>query len=193
MEQTDTHLPTLTVRETLEFAHNVSSSGDGLDAAAGEGKKGEHKSKVDEIIEFLDLQSCEHTILGALHAFFKEKEPSSLFSKSTVPRYCSPACACEGVFACFFPPEAEKSREDNCVETISLRPAIARKSSWIYLALLPDTRTAPHHAITQLRTFLRMTIVPVSSSSATLLRAALVRQRADPRRVGRPEAPRDGG
>jgi len=58
--QTETHLPTLTVRETFEFAHECCGS-PAEDAVPG-GTAEEHYP--DVVLHTLGLDSCQHTIVG---------------------------------------------------------------------------------------------------------------------------------
>lgn len=51
LEQTDSHLATFTVRESIDFAHRVSS-------------KVYSAERVEEVIQQLGLQECADTILG---------------------------------------------------------------------------------------------------------------------------------
>jgi len=65
ISQTDNHLATLTVRETIEFilrnaVADISLLGDAADAELIE----LHKKKTDLLIKLLDMESCKNTIAG---------------------------------------------------------------------------------------------------------------------------------
>lgn len=62
VDQNDCHFPTMTVRETFEFANQNAISDVTLlnDAAFKEA----HNKKVDLMLELLGLKECEHTVIG---------------------------------------------------------------------------------------------------------------------------------
>ena len=62
VEQTDTHLPFLTVRETAAFVHDNACVAP--DADADEAAKKLHAEKVDAVTNLLALEGCIDTIIG---------------------------------------------------------------------------------------------------------------------------------
>ena len=68
VDQSETHMSLLTVRETLQFAHDFSAADPTLMAPPGSAEATEHQktaaAKVDLLLDVLGLRECEDTILG---------------------------------------------------------------------------------------------------------------------------------